>query len=315
MANDVADLIDETTIFAWMDGILIDPIEDAMDVAISNLSVNLKTPATIMAILLIIFYGFKFIYGRVDAVGFITMICRIAVVTLLVTNAGNFNFYVKDVFFEHLPNGISKALVSKETIASKEATKGSAFDGIIIESNKKVTKLRKGTGWTDIGGQVACLIIAILVSLLCAVGFLIQSYAKLGLSIVISLGPVFICLYMWDSTKRFTEAWIAQAANFIILQVLVVAFLSILVDILRKYLTSPGLGDALAMLIPLLAIAFVSKIILLSLPFIASALAGGGASLAGMDSLATSGKEKAQNAAANTAAIGRAVKNWFGKKK
>jgi len=212
-------------------------------------------------------------------------------------------------FFEHLPKGISKA------IASTEAVKGAAFDGIIMETNKKVTKLRKVTGWTDIGGQFACLVIAILIGLLCAVGFLIQSYAQPGLAIIISLGPVFICLYMWDSTKRFTEAWIGQAANFIILQILVVSFLSILVDILREYLTSPGLGDAIAMLIPLLAIAFVSKVILISLPFIASALASGGAALTGMDSLAKSGKEKAQNAAANTAAIGKAAINYFRKKR
>jgi len=82
-----------------MEGILIDPINESMNVAISNLSGNLKTPATIMVIILIIFYGIKLIYGRVDADGFVTMICRIAVVTLLVTNASEFNYYVKDVFF------------------------------------------------------------------------------------------------------------------------------------------------------------------------------------------------------------------------
>jgi len=311
MANPSANWIDDTKVFAWMEGILIDPINESMDAAISNLSGHLKTPATIMATILIIFYGFKFIYGRVDIVGFITIICRIAVVTLLVTNAANFNFYVKDVFFDHLPNGISNA------ISSENKVEASAFDQIIIDTNIKVTELMEAADWYDIGVQLVCILIAILIGLLCTVGFLIQSFAKLGLAIVISLGPVFICLYMWDSTKRFTEAWIGQAANFIILQLLVVSFLSILVELIKKLLTN-GWMNAFAILIPVLAVALVSKVILISLPFIASALAGGGAALTGMDSAGRSLAEGASTTGRASMATARAairgIKKLFGLK-
>jgi len=264
--------MDPKRAFAWIESLLIDPINGTMDAAISNLSSNLKTPATIMAIILIIFYGFKLIYGRVDAAGFVIMICRIAVVTLLVTNAANFNFYVKDVFFKHLPDEISKA------ITSKEKTEASAFDQIIQDTSKKVTTLRKKLSWKDIAGKLTCYLIVVIVIFFCAIGFLIQSFAKLGLAIVISLGPVFICLYMWDSTKRFTEAWISQAASFVILQLLVVSFLSIFVKLFQDIMDAEW-QQVPALLVPVLAVALVSKVILISLPFIASALAGGGASL------------------------------------
>jgi len=290
--------MDPKRAFAWMESLLIDPIDGAMNGVISSLSSNLKTPATIMAIILIIFYGFKLIYGRVDAAGFVTMICRIAVVTLLVTNAANFNFYVKDVFFKHLPDEISKAMSSKGKVEA------SVFDQIIKDTSKKVTTLRKNLGWKDIAGKLTCYLIVIVVIIFCCIGFLVQSFAKLGLAIVISLGPVFICLYMWDSTKRFTEAWIAQAANFVILQLLVVSLLSILAGLYKEVMGAEW-NHVAAMLVPILAVTFVSKAMLISLPFIASALAGGGASLTG-SGLAKDAGSVAKGAASAGKAAGRA---------
>jgi len=261
--------------FGTMSDSLVKPITESMDVIISNFSSNLGKPATIMATILIIFYGIKLIYGKVDATGFVITISRIAVVTLLVTNASEFNYYVKKVFFEHLPEGISNAIISKEPVQAN------VFDEIMGQAVGKTEQLKEQLGWTDFGGEIACLFILFAIAVFCTVGFVVQSIAQVGLALVIALGPLFICLYMWDSTKRFTEAWIAQAANFVILQILVVALAVILSDMYTNLMKADW-ESAVEMIAPVLAITVVSVIILILLPSIASALAGGGAALTGM---------------------------------
>src|SRR6478609_7437411 len=53
-------------------------------------------------------------------------------------------------------------------------------------------------------------------------------YAKIGLAIVIALGPVFIALMLFEATRPFGADWTRQVANFVVLQVLVVALVGLM---------------------------------------------------------------------------------------
>jgi type IV secretion system protein VirB6 len=109
--------------------------------------------------------------------------------------------------------------------------------------------------------------------------FAILLYAKIGLGVVIALGPIFIAL------ASFTEAWLRQVANFVILLVLVVALVGLMLTtvsgFIDKFGTNAGTaGELVVAAVAISAVLGLSGYIALQLPIIAGGLTGGGASLA-----------------------------------
>ncbi len=79
----------------------------------------------------------------------------------------------------------------------------------------------------------------IAVSFLAAgIGYVVSLYARLALAIILAVGPIFVALALFQSTRRFTEARIGQLVNFVILQVLVVAVGSLLISCIDSTFTA-----------------------------------------------------------------------------
>lgn len=46
--------------------------------------------------------------------------------------------------------------------------------------------------------------------------------SRIALSVLLALGPLFLALLMFETTKRFFESWIAQMANYAFITILTV---------------------------------------------------------------------------------------------
>ena len=161
--------------------------------------------------------------------------------------------------------------VTPETVMDSSLSKGNdialAFMGLI--------------SITDIGGSIAAVLSALIVWLFTAVlvlyGTALILLSKVILGLVIALGPLFIALLLFDSTKRFFEGWLGQALNYLFVYALVAATVNIMFA-----LWAPQLQYALdnnsggfKVLLPMIIVGGASFVILMQVPALASGLAGG----------------------------------------
>jgi type IV secretion system protein VirB6 len=66
----------------------------------------------------------------------------------------------------------------------------------------------------------------------------LMTLALVALGIILALGPIFIGLVFFDSTKRFFEAWIAQLANYAIVIILTATAANFMLRTIRPPLLS-----------------------------------------------------------------------------
>ncbi len=265
-------------VFEFIDGQFKRPLETFVSDGTSNIAAWVTGPLTAAVTLYIVLYGYLVLRGSVSepVLEFVFRAIKLAIIVMLVKNAGEYQTYVTNVFFDILPREVSQALNSGTTPSA------STFDSLLDKGQASATDIWSRASWpVDIVTGVGGMMVIAVSFLVAGIGYVVSLYARLALAIVLAIGPIFIALAMFQSTRRFTEAWIGQLANFVILQVLVVAVGSLLISCIDSTFTAiDGYSDVLMRPIALCAIGIAALYVFYQLPGIASALAAGGASLA-----------------------------------
>ncbi|MBX4860458.1 conjugal transfer protein TrbL [Rhizobium bangladeshense] len=264
-------------VFSFVDGQFKSPLENFISSGTSNIASWISGPLTAALTLYVVLYGYLVLRGSVrePILEFAFRAMKLAVIVMLVRNASEYQTYVTNIFFETLPREISQAL------NSGTAPSASTFDSLLDKGQNCAREIWARATWpadivTGIGGMMA-----IGASFtVAAIGYIVSLYARLALAIVLAIGPIFVALAMFQSTRRFTESWIGQLANFVILQVLVVAIGSLLISCIDTTFTAvESYTDVMMRPVALCAICLAALYVFYQLPGIASALAAGGASL------------------------------------
>lgn len=265
-------------VFEFIDGQFKRPLEMFVSDGTSNIAEWVTGPLTAAVTLYVVLYGYLVLRGSVQdpILEFAFRAIKLAIIVMLVKNAGEYQTYVTNIFFDVLPREIAQALNSGTTPSA------STFDSLLDKGQASATDIWSRASWpVDIVTGVGGIMVIGASFLVAGIGYVVSLYARLALAIVLAIGPIFIALAMFQSTRRFTEAWIGQLANFVILQVLVVAIGSLLISCIDSTFTAiDAYTDVLMRPIALCAICIAALYVFYQLPSIASALASGGASLA-----------------------------------
>jgi type IV secretion system protein VirB6 len=160
----------------------------------------------------------------------------------------------------------------------------------------------------DFGFYVAGAIVWVLMGLLCVYCMFLIALASIALAVLLALGPLFLALLLFDATRRFFEAWLAQLANYALITILTVLVAALLLQIVASYAAQTAARGAAIVTVDALNMVLVAAVVFLlmrQIMPIAAALAGGvSLSSFGMVSRFVNwGLQRGAAAAAGTAAL------------
>ncbi|WP_208441191.1 type IV secretion system protein [Bartonella raoultii] len=262
---------DKFSPFASISGYILKPLDNVMDTTVSGLSSAISAPLNLAAIIFIFLYGYNVMTGRValSMHNLLNNVVKIVVVTTMATNAETFNSYVKDIFFNDLSNAIGNALNSNPANSN-------VFDYILLKASDRYQEVLYNAWFFEkiiVGLLGSIMLLAVI--LFCIGGFIVQIFAQVALVMIIGLGPLFISLYLFNATRKYTDAWITTLINFTILQVLVIMLGTIICQVILQVL-KVSYESIYILFPPVIVISIIGVIIFRALPGIATALASGG---------------------------------------
>lgn len=259
------------------------PITQFVSNAVQNVSSYVHAPLRVAVMLYVVIYGIAVMRGAIQEpiLDFAWRTIRIVTVILLATNAASYQQYVTGLFFDSLPKEISNAIAG----GGLDMKSGQPFDQLLNKGVEVATKIYEQAGITNIAPALIAAILLVFTAISGFLQFAIMLYAKVGLALVLALGPIFIALMLFEATRTFGEAWTRQLANFVILHVLVVALIGLMLTTVGHFVDKYGAnatsgGQLIVGAVAISAVLGLAAYIALQLPEIAGALAGGGASLA-----------------------------------
>jgi type IV secretion system protein VirB6 len=135
------------------------------------------------------------------------------------------------------------------------------------------------------GFLIAAILVWCLVGLLCVYAMFLIALASLAQSVLLALGPVFVVGLLFDSTRRYFTAWIAQLAQYALITVLTIMLGALLLQIVASYAAQTAARGAAIFTVDALDMVLISVLVFLILRQVMPIAAG----LVGGAPLSTSG--------------------------
>jgi type IV secretion system protein VirB6 len=104
--------------------------------------------------------------------------------------------------------------------------------------------------------------------------------SHVALAILLALGPFFIAMLLFESTKRLFDAWLAQLANYALITVLTIMTAALLLRIVDSYATQTAARGSAILTVDALNMVLVAVLVFLFMRQVmplAASLAGGAA--------------------------------------
>ncbi len=229
------------TFSTWLDGILSTYIATNTAHMASLLQPAIVTFATIYVMI----WGYLLLTGKIEE-PFVTGLKRIVTLAVVLGAALDlwlYNDVIVDTFF-NAPGALAAGLTG-------------AFDSVgivdnIIFSGGDAANLllqKGGLFEGDFSYYIAGFAVYAIVGLTAIYAMFLLALSKIALSILLALGPLFIALLLFETTKKFFESWIAQMANYAfitILTVLVATLMLTLLSTAAQQAVSAGGGITIA---------------------------------------------------------------------
>ena len=211
------------TFSAWLDGLLANYIGNNT----AKIAALLEPAILTLAIIYVMIWGYLQLTGKVEE-PFVTGLKRIIVLVVILGCALHlwlYNQLIVDTFFR-APGELAAGVIGAYDPVS-------IIDQIIFTGGDAANQLIQKGGILNgnLSYYIAGFAIYLVVGLTAIYAMFLLALSKIALSILLALGPLFIGLLFFETTKRFFEAWIAQLSNYAFVTILTVLVCDLMLGI------------------------------------------------------------------------------------
>jgi len=220
---------------AWLNALLTGYIGDN----VSRVAGTLEPALVTLGIVYVMVWGYLQLTGQIEEpfIGGVKRIITLAVILGCALGLWLYNSLIVDTFF-NAPSELGAVVVGAFDPVG-------IIDQIIFEGGDAANLLLEKGGLLDgnFAYYLAGIGVYLIVGLTAIYTIFLLALSRIALSVLLALGPLFIGLLLFNTTRRFFEAWLAQLANYAfiaILAVLVAALMLRVVTVSAQQAVSTG---------------------------------------------------------------------------
>ncbi|HTV95778.1 MAG TPA: type IV secretion system protein [Steroidobacteraceae bacterium] len=256
------------TFWSWLNGQLATYVGSNT----ARLAGALEPAAVTLAIVYVMAWGYLQLTGQIEEpfVAGLKRILMLAVILGVTLDLWLYNTVIVDTFY-NAPAQLAAAVVGAgDPVATVDAIWNS---GGTVAGN-----LWSQSSLTHWGCGVAAVFVWCLVGLLCIYTMFLIALSNIALAVLLALGPLFILMLLFESTKRLFSAWIAQLANYALITILTVMIAALLLQVVQSFAQQTAARGSSIQTVDVLNVMLLVGLVLLifrQVMPIAASLAGG----------------------------------------
>ena len=242
---------------------------------------TLSATVTTFAVIAVILGGIGVMFGRgaMSPYDWIKSLGIIVLVSILVSSGAEFNTHIAQ-YLRALPD----FMLEQSTAGAGGGTIGERLDAIVRKGLDGFSALWAGAGWRQFGIIMIAIVLFITLLLFSVAAAITLVISKVGLTLVVVMGPFLLPALFFDVTKDLFMRWLTYALSFAAMAFLVGGVMGVADSVISEYMESmlleredfdPALYFAPIAVLSILAFLFSQ------LPGMASSLTGGIAVTAG----------------------------------
>jgi type IV secretion system protein VirB6 len=235
---------------------------------------TLEPAVVTFGVLYVMLWGFLHMTGQIEQ-PMLEGLKRIAVIALVFgigLQLWLYNAVIVDTFF-NAPTQLAASVIGAYDPVG-------IVDTIIFSGGDIAALLLQKAGVLNgnISYYIAAAAVDLFVGVTAVYTIFLLSLSRIALSILLALGPLFIGMLFFESTKRFVEAWLAQLANYAfvaILTVLVAGLMLTLLSTAAQQAAAAGGNVSFALAVRVCMAAGLTFLMMRQVPPMAAGLASG----------------------------------------
>ena len=226
---------------AWLNTLLAGYIGDN----VSRIAGSLEPAIVTLAVLYVMVWGYLQLTGSIEEpfIHGVKRLITLAVILSCALSLWLYNSVIVDTFF-NAPTQLGAVIIGAYDPVG-------IVDQIIFEGGDAANLLLQQGGLLNgnFAYYLAGIAVYLIVGLTAIYTIFLLALSRIALAVLLALGPLFIALLFFDTTKRFFEAWLAQLANYAfiaLLAVLVAALMLRVVTVAAQQAVSEGASIQIA---------------------------------------------------------------------